>query len=249
MMAADRKEEEPKERRVNPQREIGRIFESIRSELGYSQEQMAAKLGTSQAHLSRIESGAKRPSTALMDRLATKYGADRTKLFLLLQRVKGLAIDPESDQSLDEQGRVRQSRSTGYVPVFSASDVHRWVVNLEADDERLRGDTRMEYVGRKIAARSKVFLVETTGQAMTGGGIGEGDIVLVDPGAPLENGRKALIFLKSTPAIFVWREIRDMIVLTPLRDEGKEIVIPRSEWKKSGYQAFRITGVRTFREE
>ena len=54
--------------------QIGRVLERLRREAGLTQATLAARIGTTQAALSKIETGRTRPGLELLDRIARAIG-------------------------------------------------------------------------------------------------------------------------------------------------------------------------------
>jgi transcriptional regulator with XRE-family HTH domain len=66
----------------------------LRLSLGYSQQQLAAAIGTSQPHIARIESG--RGSNLMLDtaaRLASALGVSIDEIWSLMERARAMGHD------------------------------------------------------------------------------------------------------------------------------------------------------------
>ena len=72
--AQDRRRREPKyqaaQERLAPYEGIARFVITRRAELGFTQQQLAERMGTSHSAISRVESGQHRTSIATLERLA-----------------------------------------------------------------------------------------------------------------------------------------------------------------------------------
>ncbi len=61
----------------------------LRMKAGKSQAQLAAIVGSSQAHIARIELGRNDPGTKLIARIAAALGVDEIQVFNAVRRVQG----------------------------------------------------------------------------------------------------------------------------------------------------------------
>jgi len=68
---------------------IGQIIYVLRKESGLTQEALALEADTATSNLSRIEKGQRRPSAALLDRLAQALGTSVTAIYA---RAEGLPV-------------------------------------------------------------------------------------------------------------------------------------------------------------
>lgn len=231
-------------------KELGRLFRHARIDAGYDEQQLQFArevLGVTDSHLSRIERGEKIPSLAVMQRLADRAKADYAAMERLHRIIKGYtASDPVSAPPRIIRSH---SRKEGYLPVIGKAACGNWIEAITNGREP-SGEKRMEFVGQKAAQKAKAFLVEASGASMTGSGITDGDLLLVEPNAPLVNGKVALVCMKGEVTVKVWREIGDQIVLSPTNPDPKykELVVPTEEFAREGGVAYRITGVQAFRQ-
>ncbi len=68
---------------MKQKRSLGKMLKDRRIELGLTQRLLADQVGIKPSHIAYIESGRRRPSLPLLERMATVLGLDRRELFLL----------------------------------------------------------------------------------------------------------------------------------------------------------------------
>ena len=76
---------------------IGQIIYALRREKGRTQEALALAAETATSNLSRIENGQRRPSGALLERLASALDTSVTAIYASLESVSGEMTDQPSD--------------------------------------------------------------------------------------------------------------------------------------------------------
>ncbi|HUA32924.1 MAG TPA: helix-turn-helix domain-containing protein [Candidatus Binataceae bacterium] len=69
---------------MSSRNKLGLVLKSRRKALGLSQRALAAKLGVEASYVAFLESGRRKPSLSLAQRLARTLGVDRQELFLLV---------------------------------------------------------------------------------------------------------------------------------------------------------------------
>ena len=78
---------------------IGQIIYALRRDLGLTQEALALEADTATSNLSRIEKGQRRPSGALLERLALALGTSVTAIYA---QAEGVALnEPERQRLVD----------------------------------------------------------------------------------------------------------------------------------------------------
>lgn len=82
---------------------IGQVIYALRREKGLTQEALALAAETATSNLSRIEKGQRRPSGALLERLASALGTSVTAIYASLEGVTEMAVEnaPEPFQATD----------------------------------------------------------------------------------------------------------------------------------------------------
>lgn len=72
---------------------IGSVIEQLRSERGWSQDELADKTGTTKSNLSRIEKNKQWPRPELLDAISQAFEVKVYQLFAMAEAVK-LPVDP-----------------------------------------------------------------------------------------------------------------------------------------------------------
>lgn len=81
----------------SPAMHIGQIIYALRRDLGLTQEALALEADTATSNLSRIEKGQRRPSGALLERLALALGTSVTAIYA---QAEGVALNESERQRL-----------------------------------------------------------------------------------------------------------------------------------------------------
>ena len=66
------------QRQLQPKLDLGRQILHLRHERGWTQKELAERVGTKQANISRLENGLLNPSIDMLQRVAKALGADLT---------------------------------------------------------------------------------------------------------------------------------------------------------------------------
>lgn len=214
-----------------------------------SQEDFLAELGVkiSQSQLSKIERGLYPPKPSVIRALAKRYDIDAEEVKRLIDRARGW---PERDPSGPPTKIARShTRKEGYLPVVGKTACGSWIEAIETGRQP-HGEKRMEFVGSKIAAKKDAFMIEASGDSMTGSGINDGDLLLVEPRKPLVNGKIALVILGDEVTCKVWRELDDKVLLSPTNPSPKykDLIVSKEEFAREGGRAYRVTAVQTMKE-
>lgn len=86
---------------------IGQIIYALRKERGLTQEALALAAETATSNLSRIEKGQRRPSGALLERLACALGTSVTSIYASFE---GETVEPvRAMEALQEQDFTREA--------------------------------------------------------------------------------------------------------------------------------------------
>ena len=96
---------------------IGHVIHSLRIERGLTQEALALAANVATSNVSRIETGQRSPSIALLERLADALGTPVSAIYAAAEGMSDDKAEAVSDQSLaDTQSLVRhfQSLSAGH---------------------------------------------------------------------------------------------------------------------------------------
>lgn len=85
---------------MSSRNKLGSVLKSRRAALSWSQRTLAAKLGVEPSYIAFLENGRRKPSLALVERLAKTLGIDRQELFLLVhpeaKAMMGATAKPEA---------------------------------------------------------------------------------------------------------------------------------------------------------
>jgi transcriptional regulator with XRE-family HTH domain len=80
---------------------LGKILKERRTQLGLTQRVLADRVAIKASHVAYIESGRRRPSLPLLERIATVLGLDRRELFLLAHpEAKGIIDSTQPSKPL-----------------------------------------------------------------------------------------------------------------------------------------------------
>lgn len=91
---------------------LGKILKERRTQLGLTQRALADQVAIKASHVAYIESGRRRPSLPLLERIATVLGLDRRELFVLAHpEAKGI-IDSSSPTQARAAAHDRQCLAT-----------------------------------------------------------------------------------------------------------------------------------------
>lgn len=110
--------------------ELGDRLRELRLAARLSQRQLAAQLGVSFPHISKIEAGTERPGDELLVRLAAELGADADELFLLAERVP----DDVRRQVLDKGALAVQFYRRWQAGSITDDQVEKLISNAEGEE-------------------------------------------------------------------------------------------------------------------
>jgi transcriptional regulator with XRE-family HTH domain len=102
---------------MKQKKSLGKILKDRRIELGLTQRMLADQVGIKPSHIAYIESGRRRPSLSLLERMATVLGLDRRELFLLAH--------PEAKGIIDGGAPRPESPSPSAMPGSNLSTIAR----------------------------------------------------------------------------------------------------------------------------
>ena len=79
---------------------LGELLKTRRAALGFTQRELAGKIGVEPSHVAFIESGRRKPSLKLIARMADVLGVDRQELLVLVHpEAKALLVEPATKPS------------------------------------------------------------------------------------------------------------------------------------------------------
>jgi transcriptional regulator with XRE-family HTH domain len=79
---------------MNPRSKLGVLLKTKRKSLNLSQRALASRLGVEASYVAFLESGRRKPSLSLTQRLAKTLGIDRQQLFLLVHPEAKAMLEP-----------------------------------------------------------------------------------------------------------------------------------------------------------
>src|SRR5688572_21511431 len=141
---------------MEARKELAALIKKTRLESGLKQEVFAREVGVVAAHLSRLEHGQGLPSISLVQKIADRFGADRSRMLRLLRTIKGF----------EEEDEPRRASRGVRVPIVPVAAVPRWLA--EFLDSRAAAEMPMEPVTREMSRDRRAFWVPATGTAMCG---------------------------------------------------------------------------------
>jgi transcriptional regulator with XRE-family HTH domain len=107
----------------NPDMDIGRAIYALRKEKGLKLEEVALDAGTDSGHLSRIETGSRKPSLAMLEKIATAMGV---RISLIVTMAEGESM----------------SNATGQVPNLGEADLSEESIQLRQYFRTLSSDNQ-----------------------------------------------------------------------------------------------------------
>jgi transcriptional regulator with XRE-family HTH domain len=229
---------------MEPRKELATIIKRARLESGLKQEVFAREVGVVAAHLSRLEHGQGLPSISLIQKIADRFGADRSRMIGLLRRIKGFELDDGEDRPASSR---RSSLRGLAAPILSPEDCASTAEFEKGIPSGL--DHGTEPVTKAMTRDRRAFWVIARGVDMCGGPISEWDLLLVEPSFPPREGRPTLICFEGRVMVRKFRDLGDAIVLDPACSEQEDLPpIPRPIFQEKNGKAFRLAGVKpTFR--
>jgi len=82
-------------------RQLGEVIKSRRQMIGFSQRELAQRVGVKGSHIAYIEAGRRRPSLALLFRLAKNLDLNRQELFMLVHPDAASFVTPPAKNGDD----------------------------------------------------------------------------------------------------------------------------------------------------
>lgn len=225
-------------------REISRLLRAARDESGLSQDDFSEGI-TSQSNYSKIERGEFAPDPGQIARLAEKY----PKLVKQKRLLELAAIATGYVETDAAEGDEQDARERGLLPVVGVASCGSW---MEAIDEgrqptgELRTEEQPAPLDYRLRDKKHAFWVVARGDSMTGWNsrIEDNDLLLVEPHAPLVDGKCALVQLDGKVTVKEWHDNGNSIVLIPTNPKYRPMSLSKSEFAERGGRAFRITFIK-----
>lgn len=180
----------------------------LREDLGFTQEDVADKVGVSRVAVTRWESGSNHPGGENSARLASLFGVSVAQLF---------GYDPASLPSRDTR-----ADAPAYVPMMVLGSVHAG----EFDEEAVSGDGDVVNVPSEVKERwPHARAVRARGTCMNKA-IPDGHWFLVDPGTEPRNGDIAVVETEDYEAVVRrWYRGGDTLMLVADSTEHHEDIV------------------------
>ncbi|MDO8431895.1 MAG: helix-turn-helix transcriptional regulator [Candidatus Binatus sp.] len=105
---------------MKKQRRLGEVIKARRTAIDISQRELAHRVGVEGSHIAFIEAGRRRPSLALLFRLAQNLDIDQQELFLLAYPNAAAFIEPK-DAPLAESREAVWRRFLATAPRYSVT--------------------------------------------------------------------------------------------------------------------------------
>jgi transcriptional regulator with XRE-family HTH domain len=139
---------------------LGRTLKRRREALGLSQRALAKMLGVKASHVGYLEAGRRRPSLALLRRLAETLGLEKAPLFLLAR--------PEARDLIAAQDKPRPAPPRG--AAWSKFVRNRQLLNRHGVTPReLRVLEQVNLLGKVSSPRNFLFILNSIRQAVENG--------------------------------------------------------------------------------
>jgi transcriptional regulator with XRE-family HTH domain len=138
-------------------RTLGHVLKQRREALGYTQRELARKLGVKASHVAYLENGRRRPSLSLIARIANTLGLEKQDLFVLTH--------PEARTLIGAQRRPRAVRrgDQAWRDFASNHALHR---RHQIKPRELKVLKNVNLLGRVSTPRQFLFILNSIRQAM-----------------------------------------------------------------------------------
>jgi SOS-response transcriptional repressor LexA len=220
--------EMPTKRRSTGDRAQGQIIkkyrEAVRPKL--TQERLGEELNTSRVHIADIERGHKKASLPLLLAIGKRLDIPESELLTPL------------DMQMKSQIAGQISRQ---IPVINKGPCGDWVDFTDLSYPAGVAD-RYEYAPTNDP---NAFYVIASGDSMTGSGISEGDLLLVEPNKELQNGCIVLAQGENGCTIKKFQKRDDLIILLPTNDKYDPIYLKESDIIMNRIMFYRVTRKQT----
>lgn len=161
--------------------ELGKALKRLREMHGYTQQQVADRLGIAKGNVSRYESGAQAPEFERLVQIATLYGKNPSELFAFAERGGNVIEGPEV---------------SGSVPLISWVQAGHWreVYQAEVLDDA-------ERIATTYRPRTYTYALRVRGDSMEPK-FPQGAILIVEPEETPENGAYVIVRQNGGEATF-----------------------------------------------
>src|SRR5437867_66005 len=137
------------------QNSLGDTIKARREKLGYSQRQLARALNVKPSHVGYLERGMRRPSLALLERIADVLGLEKPSLFLLAHPEARSLVNGTAAQKPGQRNSWRD---------FSSNTA--MLTRYKVTPAELRVLSRVNLLGKVSSPRNFLFILQSIRQAL-----------------------------------------------------------------------------------
>lgn len=206
-----------------------KVRELISNEIqqkNYSQAELGDKIGVSQALIYKILHTNATLATPSLLKIARYFGTTINEL-LGEEPISGTLARIYAEGA----PAVRQ------VPVLNKASCGKWVDFTDLSYPAGHAD-HFEYAN---TTDPHAFFLKATGDSMTGSGIYEGDLLLVEPSMQVENGHVVLAMGESGKTVKRFKRTDGMIILIPMNEKYEPIILSAEQVERENMRFYRIT--------
>lgn len=233
-------------RPMSPDDELSKFIRDLREKTGLNLREFGLRIDYAHSSISNIATGKDKMTVPLLEKLIGEFPAEVRAVGKTPDQLRRLIYIARTKSKIPDE----PSREDGYLPLVGRAQCGAWMAAI-ANDRRPTGESRMEKVGADAARKKDAFLVEAVGDSMTGkssrgGVIREGDLLLVEPHAPINTGDVVLAFIDDEATVKIYVDGIENVILKPTNKRFKKIELPREEFEARGGVLYRITSVQKF---
>lgn len=203
------------------------LIDNSMSENNWTQIEIAEKIGVSQPTINKIVKQSNvAPSIDTLKKFSAFFNVSITEL---------LGEEPISGTlaRIYAEGAPAVRR----VPVLNKASCGKWRDFTDLSYPAGHADA-FEYAN---TTDPHAFFLEATGDSMTGSGIYEGDLLLVEPSMQVENGHVVLAMGESGKTVKRFKRTDGMIILIPMNEKYEPIILSAEQVERENMRFYRIT--------
>jgi SOS-response transcriptional repressor LexA len=233
-------------RSMSPDDELSKFIRDLREKTGLNLRDFGAKIEYAHSSISNIATGKDKMTVPLLEKLIEEFPKEIRELGKTPDQLRKLVYAARMGTKLPAD----PTREDGYLPLVGRAQCGAWMAAI-ANDRKPTGESRMEKVGAEAARKKDAFLVEAVGDSMTGksprgGVIREGDLLLVEPHAPINTGDVVLALMDDEATVKIFVDGIENVILKPTNRKHGQIKLSREEFEARGGVLYRITSVQKF---
>lgn len=184
---------------------FGEKLRALRDQRGWTQEQIASKLGTSKQVISRYENNQRSPKLSVALKYAEILGVSSNYFTDNEDSISASGTIPPGFEPLPEGAESYKPK--GYMPVLGC---------VRAGMPLYTDENIEEYIACDYEDENEYFALKIKGDSMNAAGINEGDYVVVRKQEIVENGEIAIVIVNGDDAtIKRFSRQGNTVVLTP----------------------------------